>query len=237
MKLVTFLIASMMLLSACGAGDRSESGEGSPRLEASTSANAADTTASSKDDGGYSSSFILADPDGVQQITWNDLMPEGEELILAQLYEEYFSQLEQDMRARQMRLRDAGKISEGQTDITALITEGSAEDTMDQLGTFNVVEELDGMKVRLPGYVVPLNFNADDKYKEFLFVPQPGACLHTPPPPPNQIIYVTSEWAAEVEDIYFPFWIEGTMSTGRTDTELAKSAYELNLSKIEIYEF
>lgn len=239
MKITSFLIASAMLLVGCGDGETSDSEGSSQRLETKTAESKAETEIQSRNDGGYSSSIILTDPDGVQQITWNDLMPEGEELILAQLYEEYFSNLEENMRARQQRLRDVGKdsLNSGPADITALIAEGSAADTMDQVGTFNVVDDLDGMDIRLPGYVVPLSFNADDEYTEFLFVPQPGACLHTPPPPPNQIVYVKSETAVKVEDIYFPYWIEGSMKTGKRESDLANSAYELTLSKIETYEF
>ena len=54
-----------------------------------------------------------------------------------------------------------------------------------------VVPELDGKRVRIGGYVVPLDFEATN-VKEFLLVPFVGACIHVPPPPPNQIIYVKS---------------------------------------------
>ena len=133
---------------------------------------------------------------------------------------------------------DAGRgNSDNDVDFLAMIEEDSPADTMDQLGTFNVVEELDGLDIRVPGYVVPLNFNADNEYTEFLLVPYFGACLHKPPPPPNQIIYVKSDPAAKVESIYDPVWVEGTMKTGRFDSDMANSAYELTLSKIEIYEY
>ena len=248
MKYTCFLLASaMMLLSACSNEETAGGPASSPQLETQTPAAESNDVpevvtkaeAPPQEDGGYSTSIILTDPDGVQQITWEDLMPDGEEEILAQLYEEYFTQLERDMRARSQRLQDAGRESVGDdaVDITAMIAEGSAADTMDQVGTFNVVEDLDGLQIRIPGYVVPLDFNADNEYTEFLLVPYFGACLHTPPPPPNQIVYVTSDPAAKVESIYDPVWVEGTMKTGRFDTDTANSAYELTLSKIEIYEY
>lgn len=240
MTRIFLFVASSVLLAACGGSETSDT---SPRLETSTTNTPAETTPAPQNDaetpqndGGYSSSIILTDPDGINQITWEDLMPEGEEAVLAQLYEEYFTNLEQNMRAGQQLLKDVETTGEP-IDITALISEGSASDTMDQVGTFNVVEDLNGLNIRLPGYVVPLDFNSDNEYDEFLLVPYFGACLHTPPPPPNQIVYVKSNPAVKVESIYDPVWVEGTMKTGRFDTDTANSAYELSLSNLEIYEY
>ena len=49
--------------------------------------------------------------------------------------------------------------------------------------------ELNGCEVRLPGYLVPLEGQAGE-WKEFLLVPYFGACIHSPPPPANQIVHV-----------------------------------------------
>jgi hypothetical protein len=106
---------------------------------------------------------------------------------------------------------------------------------MEQIGTYNVVDDLDGKSIRLPGYVVPLDFNAESEYQEFLLVPYFGACLHTPPPPPNQIVFVKSEEATKITDIYEPVWVEGVMKTGKFGSDLGNSAYELSLSKLEPY--
>jgi hypothetical protein len=53
----------------------------------------------------------------------------------------------------------------------------------------SIVEELSGQRVRIPGYLLPLEISGT-KVTEFLLVPYFGACIHTPPPPPNQIIHV-----------------------------------------------
>lgn len=165
-------------------------------------------------------------------IVWEDLMPEGEEEVLEGLYTEFYERREELFR-NQVPLSQA----DAEVDVMAMVDEGSAQDTMEQIGTFNVVAELDGQTIRLPGYVVPLDFSSKSEYKEFLLVPYFGACLHTPPPPPNQIVYVTSAEAAKIDNIYDPVWIEGKMSTGRFDSDLGNSAYEVKLSKIEPYEF
>lgn len=82
-----------------------------------------------------------------------------------------------------------------------------------------VVDELDGRHVRLPGYVVPLEFS-DSRITEFLLVPWLGACIHTPPPPANQIVHVRFDQGLEVPDDSAPFWVEGRMSIQSTRENL-----------------
>ena len=168
-----------------------------------------------------------------REISWEDLMPEGEDEKLEQLYADFYAEFEDRMRANQQSLMDAAD----ETSVASLIPEGGADDTMEQIGTFNVVQALDGERIRLPGYVVPFDFSADARHGEFLLVPYFGACLHTPPPPPNQMLFVKADPAAKLGDIYEPVWLEGTLSTGRFDSELGNSAYELTLSKIEPYAY
>jgi len=71
---------------------------------------------------------------------------------------------------------------------------------------------LDGQLVRLPGYVLPLEFGAAKKITEFLLVPWVGACIHTPPPPPNQIVHVKLDQAIELDGMFTPVWVTGKMS-------------------------
>ena len=73
-----------------------------------------------------------------------------------------------------------------------------------------VNEDLVGASVRLPGYVLPLELK-DRKAVEFLLVPTVGACIHTPPPPANQIVHVVYPEGIEVNGLYAPVWITGTM--------------------------
>jgi len=168
------------------------------------------------------------------EITWEDLMPEGEDELLETLYVEFYQNLETKMLQNSTTLAAAAR-QQG-TDVSS-IAEGSADDTMEQIGTFNVVKDLDGKHIRVPGYVVPFDFSADAEHKEFLLVPYFGACLHTPPPPPNQIILVKAETAAKITNIEDPVWLEGTLKTGEFLSDLGNSAYELNLSKLEPYEY
>ncbi len=73
-----------------------------------------------------------------------------------------------------------------------------------------VNEDLVGSTVRLPGYVLPLEFK-DRKVVEFLLVPTVGACIHTPPPPPNQILHVRYPDGISIKGLYTPVWIIGKL--------------------------
>ncbi len=99
-----------------------------------------------------------------------------------------------------------------------------------------VVTALNGAHVRLPGYLVPLTLEGE-KLKSFLMVPYFGACIHVPPPPPNQIVYVEMDEAVALEDPYGPHWVTGVMSTAASQTELAEAAYSLAGRQVEVFDW
>lgn len=76
---------------------------------------------------------------------------------------------------------------------------------------YAVVDDLHGRQVRMPGYALPLEFS-NKKITEFLLVPWVGACIHTPPPPPNQIVYVKLEMGIENAGRFTPVWVTGEMT-------------------------
>ena len=93
-------------------------------------------------------------------------------------------------------------------------------------------ESLDGKRVHIGGYVVPLDFDAT-RVKEFLLVPFVGACIHVPPPPANQIIYVKVEQGFDVQGTFDPVWVTGTLKVTPTFTGLADAGYSLEAEKVE----
>ena len=103
--------------------------------------------------------------------------------------------------------------------------------------------ELDGQIVRIPGYALPLE-HKDMGVTELLLVPYVGACIHVPPPPANQIVYVTMEDAYMSTDLFEPVWITGRMIIKATNQLLTyvdgtagiDTAYTLKGKKIEPYE-
>jgi hypothetical protein len=105
-----------------------------------------------------------------------------------------------------------------------------------QEGSKAVNTSLDGMRVKLPGFIVPLAVDKQMRTSDFLLVPYFGACVHMPPPPPNQIVRVLMEKPLQLTSMYEPVWVIGTMSAQSASTELATAAYTLAGKSIEIYE-
>lgn len=99
-----------------------------------------------------------------------------------------------------------------------------------------VVAELDGQRIRLPGYLVPITLEGE-KLKDFLMVPYFGACIHVPPPPPNQVVFVSLPEAVLVDDPYGPHWVTGVLSTATSSTELAEAAYTLAGEQVEVFDW
>ncbi len=76
---------------------------------------------------------------------------------------------------------------------------------------YSVVTELDGEQIRMPGFALPLEYS-NKKITEFLLVPWVGACIHTPPPPPNQIVYVKIPEGFESRGQFEPVWVNGELA-------------------------
>jgi len=104
------------------------------------------------------------------------------------------------------------------------------------LVSVNVKEEFNEQKVRIPGFVVPLEFNDNNVVTTFFLVPFFGACTHEPAPPPNQIIYSEFEPGKKLDDLYEPVWLTGTLHTSTISNELATSAYSMIVDSITLYE-
>jgi len=90
-----------------------------------------------------------------------------------------------------------------------------------------VKTELDGIRVKIPAYITPLDFDGNTKLKEFLLVPYMGACIHTPPPPANQVVHAKSPELIVVDNVYDPVWVIGTIYAETVQSNLAESGYWL----------
>jgi hypothetical protein len=99
-----------------------------------------------------------------------------------------------------------------------------------------LVPELDGVEVRISGFVVPLNLTAGDRVDAFLLVPYFGACIHVPPPPPNQVIHVAAEPGLDAAHIYEPWTVTGILRVDPRESALAEAGYSLEASGIRLYE-
>lgn len=97
--------------------------------------------------------------------------------------------------------------------------------------------EMNEKIVRIPGFIVPLDFEQRQSVTRFLLVPYFGACIHEPPPPPNQTIYAEYEPGYNLESFWQPFWIEGKIFVNRVEEDLATALYTLSAEKIELYDY
>ncbi len=106
----------------------------------------------------------------------------------------------------------------------------------------DVVKELDGKLIRMPGYTLPLEFT-DTAVSEFLLVPYVGACIHVPAPPANQMVFVQLKQSYKPKNLYEPVWITGRLKVqnaskslsfvdGRTPVE---AGYTLEGIRVEPY--
>jgi len=211
MKQSFFLAIAIGVTGACGQAAPTGSASAAAQSAAQTAAQSKETP----DEFDRSSEASDVAARGVQEIGWEELMPEGEEERLAQLYQQ------------QMALLYSG----------GPIMEGSAADQMIQIGTFNTVKELNETKVRIPGYTVPFEYGANAEIGEFLLVPYYGACLHAPPPPPNQTIFAITDQPIKLRNLAQAVWIEGTLYTQTQESELADAAYTIRVDRVEIYEY
>lgn len=97
--------------------------------------------------------------------------------------------------------------------------------------------DMAGRNIRLPGYVVPLTFDDEKRVIEFFLVPYMGACLHLPPPPPNQIVHITYEAGLAMDSLWDPYWIEGQLQLKEVSNFMGEAAYGIDVHNIEIYRF
>jgi len=138
-------------------------------------------------------------------------------------------------------------------DFLSLIEDGSEEDRIDSqlqsnlaeppvsayqkaLVSTNIVATFDSQNIRLPGFIVPLEFDENFVVTEFFLVPYFGACLHGPPPPPNQIIFVKHGTGIKLDSLEQPYWISGLLTTVSEINSTAHAAYSMTAQNIVLYE-
>jgi uncharacterized protein len=94
---------------------------------------------------------------------------------------------------------------------------------------------MNGIAIRIPGFVVPLE-HADTQLREMLLVPYFGACIHSPPPPSNQIIHVTLDTPAAGIEAMDTVWVNGVIETVHSSTGMGDASYRMRAVQVEAYE-
>jgi uncharacterized protein len=98
------------------------------------------------------------------------------------------------------------------------------------------LKRLDGVQVRVPGFMVPLE-DWEDQVTEFILVPYFGACIHTPPPPPNQMAHVMMSRSRRVKvNLWDPVWVIGTLRIESVESPYGAVGYQLAAERIQPYD-
>ena len=92
-----------------------------------------------------------------------------------------------------------------------------------------------GQIVKLAGYVAPLDYDEVAELKEFLLVPYFGACIHVPPPPANQIVYIRLDSALKGVESMDAVWVYGEILLEKKETDMGSAGYSMKVDKVELY--
>ncbi|GAB6054128.1 hypothetical protein JCM17960_29480 [Magnetospira thiophila] len=197
----------------------------------------------------------------LKTLTWDDLLPELPPL------EDPFTTLTEDQQYDIAELSDMQALREQGVDAIEVMGIGSVEenDLRSKLAkqgvdveallrrdqayrkellrrNSSVNESLNGQDVKIPGFALPLEFNGE-AVTEFLLVPFVGACIHVPPPPINQTVFVRVTKPYVPSNLYDPVWVIGRMSVKRSTSDLAlvdgqaavEAGYTLEGGRLEPY--
>ena len=151
---------------------------------------------------------------GILELKWEDLVPADfhpEELLSG---EDFTSLEDNDPRAKKMMEAYLAAVKKAPT-----------------------VDELDGRRVKIPGFIVPLETDGQVT-SEFLLVPYFGACIHTPPPPGNQIIHVRAmgKGTTAARSWYDTVWIIGRLTLEKFEHDLGSASYTIAADRVEPYD-
>lgn len=161
---------------------------------------------------------VAAAADKPEEIEWTDLVPENynpEKLV--QEYQKKF---------------DIDNLPDNDPKVTELLRK-----LAELQKTAPVNAQLNGKTVKLPGFVLPVESDGQQT-TEFLLVPYYGACIHVPPPPANQTVYVTMQdkKGATIRKLFDTVWVTGILQTEKLSTDLADAGYTLKALKVEPYQ-
>lgn len=179
-------------------------------------------------------------------IEWTDLMSEEDlELLQNMPAVEHGDMGDEDWADDQpadtLRAEDRELASQVENAIAQAMSSGeggeSGERTWeDALVSTQVRPEFDNTDIRLPGFIVPLEFDDEMNISEFFLVPYFGACIHTPPPPPNQIIFVSYPDGLQLDALHTPFWVSGKLKIETVENDMALAVYSMDADSIIEYE-
>ena len=119
-------------------------------------------------------------------------------------------------------------------ELRGLIEHDDAPLLSQQPSSSGVRTDWNGKTVRLPGFIVPIDYSGTGVVA-FILGPFVGACVHVPAPPANQLVFVTTNTPYETEGLFEPVSVVGMFGVSSLSTQLAEIGYALTADKIEPY--
>jgi len=146
-----------------------------------------------------------------KQVTWDDLVPKG------------WDPMKGFKKLNLSKLKDS---------------DPRAQEALQQMreawNNAPVEPKMDGARIRIPGFIVPLEV-VRHQITEFLLVPYFGGCIHVPPPPSNQIIHVFPMKPLTDMQSMDAVWISGKLETYPSDTSMGSASYRMKAEVVEPY--
>lgn len=161
---------------------------------------------------------------------WTDLMPK-DDLDALLNPPDYIDEIAENSAEDQLNNTDLTN-----KESNAGINIGSKDNAYHQaLASTRIIPAINNAAIRLPAYIVPLEFDDTQRVTQFFLVPFFGACIHLPPPPPNQTIFVNYPQGFTLESLYDPYWVSGVIKTSLVENDMAIAAYSMEVHALDIY--
>jgi hypothetical protein len=151
-------------------------------------------------------------------LRWEMLVPEQEREILARY-----------------QTKEAQTVSDLSVEILNSIKLASDQGYKLAMRSMNTVASLASQTITISGFIVPIDFYPNKDIKHIFLVPYFGACIHFPPPPPNQMLYARLGQGFENFDINQAYTINGKLKIEPFEDLIGTSAYSIEVVSIEVF--
>ena len=179
----------------------------------------------------------------VQEMDWDGLVPSldiadpYEQLTANQKRDAYFlwnarklkNQGQNNTAVQRLEERYVEKLAASGLDADSLMAQMDHFISFRKANRKKIKASLDGQEIRIAGYVLPIEFSGT-RIVEFLLVPGVGDCIHTPPPPPNQLVFVKVEGGIADNGLFAPVRVSGLVSTGHNTQTVTYSDGQLDVN-------
>ena len=162
--------------------------------------------------------FDKLEESDVTRVEWGELLPDNERTVL-----------------QKFQQKEANTAKDFADNILLSLEASTNVEYNAAMVSVNTVSDFDDMPISIAGYIVPIDYHEDRSLSDMFIVPYFGACIHFPPPPPNQIIFSQLEQGFLEFDITQAYQLTGILRRGLFEDSLGTSAYILEVHSIAPY--